>query len=124
MFEGFRKKKIMRNILLISIAGFIGSNFVPYFLNKYPEYTLVNLDLLTYTGNLENLKECACNSRYKFIKSNICNHELVEFIFNKYNNILGLIHFAGESHVDNSISLKKMNQLIFRLQIVFAPFRC
>ncbi|CAI6152148.1 MAG: dTDP-glucose 4,6-dehydratase 2 [uncultured Sulfurimonas sp.] len=92
----------MQNILLTGTAGFIGSNFVPYFLNKHPEYNLVNLDLLTYAGNLENLKECESHPRYKFIKGNICNRELVEFIFTEYN-IQGVIHFAAESHVDTSI---------------------
>lgn len=91
-----------KNILLTGTAGFIGSNFVPYFLEKYPEYNLINLDLLTYAGNLENLKECEANPRYKFIKGDICNRELVEFIFNEYD-INGVIHFAAESHVDNSI---------------------
>ncbi|RXJ69154.1 dTDP-glucose 4,6-dehydratase [Halarcobacter ebronensis] len=89
-------------ILVTGCAGFIGSNFVPYFLDKYKEYNLVNLDLLTYAGNLENLKECENNTRYKFIKGDICNRELVEFIFNEYD-IKGVIHFAAESHVDNSI---------------------
>lgn len=92
----------MKNILLTGTAGFIGSNFVPYFLKKYPEYNLINLDLLTYAGNLDNLKECEHSSRYKFIKGNICNRELVEFIFDEHN-IEGVIHFAAESHVDNSI---------------------
>lgn len=91
-----------KSILLTGTAGFIGSNFVPYFLEKYPEYTIVNLDLLTYAGNLENLTECEQNPRYKFIKGDICNRELVEFIFNEYD-IRGVIHFAAESHVDNSI---------------------
>ena len=90
------------SILLTGTAGFIGSNFVPYFLDKYPEYNLINLDLLTYAGNLDNLKECESNPRYKFIKGDICNRELVEFIFNEYD-IRGVIHFAAESHVDNSI---------------------
>lgn len=91
-----------KNILLTGTAGFIGSNFVPYFLDKYPEYNLINLDLLTYAGTLDNLKECENNSRYKFIKGDICNRELVEFIFSEYD-ISGVIHFAAESHVDNSI---------------------
>lgn len=91
-----------KTILLTGTAGFIGSNFVPYFLEKYPSYTLINLDLLTYAGNLENLAECEENPRYKFIKGDICNRELVEFIFNEYD-IRGVIHFAAESHVDNSI---------------------
>jgi dTDP-glucose 4,6-dehydratase len=92
----------MTNVLLTGTAGFIGSNFVSYFLDKYPEYNLINLDLLTYAGNLENLKECESNPRYKFIKGDICNRELVEFIFTEYD-INGAIHFAAESHVDNSI---------------------
>lgn len=92
----------MAAILLTGTAGFIGSNFVPFFLEKYPEYHVINLDLLTYAGNRENLKECEENPRYKFIKGDICNRELVEFIFNEYD-IRGVIHFAAESHVDNSI---------------------
>ncbi len=91
-----------KSILVTGCAGFIGSNFVPYFLEKYSEYNIVNLDLLTYAGDLENLKECEGNPRYKFIKGDICNRELVEFIFNEYD-IRGVIHFAAESHVDNSI---------------------
>jgi dTDP-glucose 4,6-dehydratase len=94
--------KINKTILVTGCAGFIGSNFVPYFLDKYPQYNLVNLDLLTYAGNLENLKECEDNPRYKFIKGDICNRDLVEFIFTEYD-IQGVIHFAAESHVDNSI---------------------
>ncbi|MBU1995089.1 dTDP-glucose 4,6-dehydratase [bacterium] len=92
----------MKSILLTGTAGFIGSNFAPYFLEKYPQYNVINLDLLTYAGTLENLKECEGNPRYKFIKGDICNRELVEFIFNEYD-IQGVIHFAAESHVDNSI---------------------
>jgi dTDP-glucose 4,6-dehydratase len=91
-----------KTILITGGAGFIGSNFIPYFLEKYPEYNVVNLDLLTYAGNLENLKEIENNPRYKFIKGNICNRELVEYIFKEYD-IRGVIHFAAESHVDNSI---------------------
>jgi len=92
----------MKSILLTGTAGFIGSNFVPYFLDKYPEYELINLDLLTYAGDLKNLQECEDNPRYKFIKGDICNRELVEFIFYEYD-VKGVIHFAAESHVDNSI---------------------
>lgn len=92
----------MHNILVTGCAGFIGSNFVSYFLEKYPEYNIINLDLLTYAGDLENLKGCENNPRYKFIKGDICNRELVEFIFKEYD-INGVIHFAAESHVDNSI---------------------
>jgi len=92
----------LKNILITGGAGFIGSNFIPYLLEKYPEYSIVNLDLLTYAGSLENLKEVENNPRYKFIKGDICNRELIEHIFNEYN-IRGVIHFAAESHVDNSI---------------------
>ena len=91
-----------KSILVTGCAGFIGSNFVPYFLDKYKDYFIVNLDLLTYAGNLENLKEISNTPNYKFIHGDICNRELVEFIFNEYN-IQGVIHFAAESHVDNSI---------------------
>lgn len=91
-----------KTILITGGAGFIGSNFVPYFLNKYKDYNIINLDLLTYAGDLGNLAEVENNPRYKFIKGDICNRELIEFIFNKYD-IQGVIHFAAESHVDNSI---------------------
>ena len=92
----------MKHILLTGCAGFIGSNFVPYFLEKYPDYHLVNLDLLTYAGDKENLKECEDDPRYTFIQGDICDRELVQEIFDKYD-IKGVIHFAAESHVDNSI---------------------
>ena len=91
-----------KNILVTGCAGFIGSNFLPYFLEKYENYNIINLDLLTYAGNLNNLKEIENHPRYKFIKGNICNRELIEFIFDEYD-IQGVIHFAAESHVDNSI---------------------
>ena len=92
----------MKNILVTGGAGFIGSNFVPYFIEKYPDYTIINLDKLTYAGNLDNLKEVEKNPRYKFIKGDICDNALVEKIFRDYD-IKGVIHFAAESHVDNSI---------------------
>jgi len=91
-----------KSILVTGCAGFIGSNFVPYFLDKYKDYFIVNLDLLTYAGDLANLKECEGDSNYKFIKGDICNRDLVEFIFDEYD-VQGVIHFAAESHVDNSI---------------------
>ncbi len=91
-----------KTILVTGCAGFIGANFVAYFLDTHENINIVNLDLLTYAGNLENLKEVENHSRYKFIKGDICNRELIEFIFCEYN-IRGVIHFAAESHVDNSI---------------------
>ena len=92
----------MVNILITGGAGFIGSNFILYFLEKYSNYFIVNLDLLTYAGNLTNLKEVENHKRYKFIKGNILNKELVEYLFSQYK-FSGVIHFAAESHVDNSI---------------------
>ena len=92
----------MKHILLTGCAGFIGSNFVPYFLEKYPDYILINLDLLTYAGTLENLREVENHPRHTFIKGDICDRNLIESIFTKYD-IRGVIHFAAESHVDNSI---------------------
>ncbi|WP_075495175.1 dTDP-glucose 4,6-dehydratase [Campylobacter geochelonis] len=89
-------------MLVTGCAGFIGSNFVPYFLEKYKDYKIINLDLLTYAGNLDNLKEVKSDERYKFLKGDICNRSFVESIFQIYD-IQGVIHFAAESHVDNSI---------------------
>ena len=89
-------------ILVTGCAGFIGSNFVPYFLEQHQEYHLINLDLLTYAGNVENLNEVADEPRYTFVQGDICDRTLVESLFEKYS-IQGVIHFAAESHVDNSI---------------------
>lgn len=92
----------MQAILITGGAGFIGSNFIPYFLDKYKNYKVVNLDLLTYAGDLSNLSEVADNERYTFVKGDICDRELVENLF-KEHQFIGVIHFAAESHVDNSI---------------------
>ena len=92
----------MKTILVTGGAGFIGANFVPYFLDKYEDYHIVNLDKLTYAGNLENLLELENNDRYTFVQGDICNRELIEYLFKTYD-IGGVIHFAAESHVDNSI---------------------
>ena len=91
-----------KNILVTGGAGFIGSNFIPYFLETNPDVKLINLDLLTYAGDLKNLEEIQNDERYTFIEGDICDRELVENIF-KEHNINGVIHFAAESHVDNSI---------------------
>jgi len=93
----------MKSILITGGAGFIGSNFVPYFHDKYENYFIINLDKLTYAGNLDNLNELENSKRYKFIKGDICNRELLEYIFSEYD-VQAVIHFAAESHVDNSIS--------------------
>ena len=90
----------MENILVTGAAGFIGSNFVEYVTKKHPEYNIIVLDKLTYAGNMENLKNVQDN--IKFIKGDICDFELVSKIFDE-NRINGVIHFAAESHVDNSI---------------------
>lgn len=92
-----------QHILVTGCCGFIGANFLSYFLNKYPNYTLVNVDALTYAGNTENVSDITDASRYKFIQGDICNRALIESIFIDYD-IQGVIHFAAESHVDNSIS--------------------
>ncbi len=89
-------------ILITGGAGFIGSNFVPYFCAKYPQYHIINLDKLTYAGNLDNLKECEAMPNYKFVQGDICDRALIEKLFTE-NDIRGVIHFAAESHVDNSI---------------------
>jgi dTDP-glucose 4,6-dehydratase len=92
----------MQNVLVTGGAGFIGSNFVPYFLESNPEIHLVNLDLLTYAGDLANLKEIENHPRYTFVQGDICDRALVSSLFEQYN-FQGVLHFAAESHVDNSI---------------------
>ena len=92
-----------KNILVTGGAGFIGSNFVPYFCEKYPDYHIINLDKLTYVGNLENLKECNSMDNYTFVQGDICDVAFLEKLFAQYD-VRGVIHFAAESHVDNSIT--------------------
>lgn len=91
----------MKNILVTGGAGFIGSNFIKYVLEKN-EYNVINLDLLTYAGNLENLKDISNPDKYTFIKGDICDKDLVQSIFEKYD-IDTVVNFAAESHVDRSI---------------------
>lgn len=93
----------MKNILVTGGAGFIGANFVPYFIENNPDYHLVNLDALTYAGNLENVAEVANHERYTFVKGDIVDGEFIKNLFDQYQ-FHDVIHFAAESHVDNSIS--------------------
>ncbi len=93
----------MKHILVTGGAGFIGANFVPYFIENNSEYHLVNLDALTYAGNLENVSEVENHPRYTFVKGDICDRTFIEELFQKYQ-FHDVIHFAAESHVDNSIS--------------------
>ena len=94
--------KMSKTILITGGAGFIGSNFVPYFCEKYPEYNIINLDKLTYAGNLDNLRECESMPNYTFVRGDICDADFIDKLFDE-NDIRGVIHFAAESHVDNSI---------------------
>ena len=91
-----------RNILITGGAGFIGSHVVRLFVNKYPDYHIINLDKLTYAGNLANLHDIKDKPNYTFIKADICDFETVLEIIRKYN-VDGIIHLAAESHVDRSI---------------------
>lgn len=91
-----------RNILITGGAGFIGSHVVRLFVTKYPDYRIVNLDKLTYAGNLANLKDIEQAENYSFERCDICDYEQVLAIFRKYR-IDGVIHLAAESHVDRSI---------------------
>jgi dTDP-glucose 4,6-dehydratase len=88
-------------LLVTGGAGFIGSNFVRYILKKYKDYTIVNLDKLTYAGNIENLRGIEKNQRYSFVKGDICDRKLVEKVAKRVDVI---INFAAESHVDRSIA--------------------
>ena len=90
-------------ILITGGAGFIGSNFVPFFLETNKDLQVVNIDNLTYAGDIENLKEVKNSPNYTFVEGDICDRQLVESLFEKHD-FKGVIHFAAESHVDNSIT--------------------
>ena len=93
----------MRNILVTGGAGFIGSHLVRLMVNKYPNYHIINMDVLTYAGNLENLKDIEYKENYTFVKCDICDVEKVNQVFKKHQ-IDSVIHLAAESHVDRSIN--------------------
>ncbi len=93
----------MKNILITGGAGFIGSHVVRLFVNNYPAYHIYNLDVLSYAGNLENLKDIESKANYTFLKADIRNPEKMDALFAKYQ-FDGIIHLAAESHVDRSIS--------------------
>lgn len=94
----------MKALLITGGAGFIGANFIPYFLKTYPnDYSVVNLDKLTYAGDLNNLTELNDHPRYTFVEGDICDQELITALFETHQ-FHGVIHFAAESHVDNSIT--------------------
>ncbi|CUT03084.1 dTDP-glucose 4,6-dehydratase [Candidatus Kryptonium thompsonii] len=92
----------MQSILVTGGAGFIGSNFVRYMLQNYPGVKVINFDKLTYAGNLENLKDVENNPNYHFVRGDICNQELVEYVVQEFD-IDVIVNFAAESHVDRSI---------------------
>lgn len=93
----------MKTILITGGAGFIGSNFIVYFLKKYPDYKIINLDKLTYAGDINNLLAVQNNKNHIFVQGDIVNTALLNDLFGQYK-ITDVIHFAAESHVDNSIS--------------------
>lgn len=94
--------KFKRNILITGGAGFIGSHVVRLFVDKYPDYRIINLDKLTYAGNLANLKDVESRPNYTFVKADICDFDTVCGLFREYG-IDGVVHLAAESHVDRSI---------------------
>ena len=91
-----------RSIIITGGAGFIGSHVVRLFVNKYPDYKIINVDKLTYAGNLANLKDIEDKENYTFVKADICDFDAMLALMQD-NNVDGIIHLAAESHVDRSI---------------------
>jgi dTDP-glucose 4,6-dehydratase len=96
-------ESLLKNILITGGAGFIGSNFIHHFLNKHSDYKIINLDILTYAGNPDNLIGVQNDPRYTFVKGDICDRQLLQKLFQQYN-FSTVVHFAAESHVDRSIT--------------------
>lgn len=97
----------MKTYLVTGGAGFIGSNFILFMLEKYTDIKIINYDKLTYAGNLENLKEVECDERYTFLHGDICDKDLLKNVFQRYE-IDYVVNFAAESHVDRSITMPEV----------------
>ena len=95
----------MKKLLVTGGAGFIGSAFIKYILKKYPDWKIVNLDALTYAGNLYNLREVETNPNYTFVQGNICDQDLVNSLVSDSDYV---VNFAAETHVDRSIEASRV----------------